>query len=114
MSYPRVIPRDLFNEANLLKCLGKISLMVHEGRFQGKINIDHEDASKGFKIVQNPHDGSISVSNLHIYDNNATPLHFFHPLNCKESWALCLEYKGETYYCFDERGNFMPSLSIFP
>jgi len=28
MSYTRVIPRDLFNEANLLKCYGQIYIEV--------------------------------------------------------------------------------------
>lgn len=30
MTYQREIPRDLFNEANLLKCLGQISLIAHD------------------------------------------------------------------------------------
>lgn len=30
--YQRVIPRDLFNEAKLLKCLGRLSLFIHDGK----------------------------------------------------------------------------------
>ena len=30
MSYPRVIPRDLFNEASLLKCYGQVYLKLEE------------------------------------------------------------------------------------
>lgn len=29
--YTRVIPRDLFNESKLLKCLGQLALLVHNG-----------------------------------------------------------------------------------
>lgn len=30
--YQRVIPRDLFNEAKLLKSLGQLCLMIHDGK----------------------------------------------------------------------------------
>lgn len=30
MSYERVLPRDLFNEAKLLKCLGRLALLIHD------------------------------------------------------------------------------------
>lgn len=29
--YQRVIPRDLFNESKLLKCIGQVSLLIHDG-----------------------------------------------------------------------------------
>lgn len=112
MSYLRVIPRDLFNEAKLLKCLGKISLMIHDNQLPF-ITVNHEDEREGFKIEQSDNDGSIYVSNLHFFDNSGTPLYFYHPLNSKANWSLMLDYNGNTYFCFDDNGKFMPSISLF-
>jgi hypothetical protein len=112
MSYMRVIPRDLFNEAKLLRGLGKIALMIHDNSLPF-ITCVHEDESAGFKIEQSAMDGSISVSNLYFFDNSGTPIYFFHGLNCKERETLQMEYKGETYWVFDDGGKFMPSVHIF-
>jgi hypothetical protein len=112
MSYFRVIPRDLFNEAKLLKGLGKIALMIHDNSLP-YVTCVHEDERAGFKIFQNPTDGSINVSNLYFFDNNGTPIYFYHPLNCKDNWPLMMEYEGDTYYVFDEKGNFMLDKEIF-
>lgn len=111
MSYFRVLPRDLFNEAKLLKCLGKVSLMVHDELLP--FNCTHEDERAGFKIEQNEDDGTISVTNLHFFDNNGTPIYFWHPLNARDKWPLMMEYKGKTYYPFSEKGEWMPDLNIF-
>lgn len=40
-SYRRVLPRDLFNEAKLLKCLGQLSLMIHDGKCE--LRVEHSD-----------------------------------------------------------------------
>lgn len=32
MSYFRVIPRDLFNEASLLKCYGRLAILLDDMR----------------------------------------------------------------------------------
>lgn len=111
MSYRRVLPRDLFNESKLLKGLGKIALMIHNGTLP--IVMNHEDERSGFQIDQNPSDGSISVTNLHFFDNNGTPIYFYHRLNDKSDWTLMMEFKNETYYAFFDDGRFGPSITIF-
>jgi len=110
--YFRVIPRDLFNEGKLLSQLGRISLMIHDNTLP-HITVNHENENSGFIISQNPDDGSISVTNLHFFDNNGTPIYFFHGLNCKEKFSLQMEFKGEVYWCFDDNGAFMPSQELF-
>lgn len=112
MSYLRGIPRDLFNEAKLLKCLGKISLMILDNELP-YVNSVLENEYFGFQIVQNDNDGSISVSNLYFFDNKGTPIYFYHPLNSKDNWPLMMEYLGETYYVFNEKGEFMIHKEIF-
>jgi hypothetical protein len=61
--YNRVIPRDLFNEAKLLKCLGQLALLVHEGR-AGKITLKHHAPGSGFLIDQDDSSGGLFCMNL--------------------------------------------------
>lgn len=67
--YTRVIPRDLFNEAKLLKCLGQLALGIHEGAFgTAEIKLVHnDDEFDGFLVKQYQDDGSLYASNLTLY-----------------------------------------------
>ena len=67
-AYTRVLPRDLFNESKLLKCLGQLSLLAHDGHVP--LDVTHiyvTDIGKGFDIRQYDHDGSLYCRNLHFY-----------------------------------------------
>ncbi len=66
MSYQRVIPRDLFNESKLLKCLGQLSLVIHDGvKVPAGLVLHHEDSEHaGFDVWQSEDDGALSVSNI--------------------------------------------------
>lgn len=112
MGYFRVCPRDLFNESKLLKCLGLVSLCIHDGTIQG-LTMNHENEKEGFTIVQNDATGGIYVSNLHFFDNNGTPVEFYHPLNNKGPFPLIMEYKGEEYWPFNDKGDFQCDKNIF-
>lgn len=60
----RVIPRDLFNEAKLLKCMGQVALLIHDG-CGWNLELEHDDSEfEGFQIEQNRVDGSLIVVNL--------------------------------------------------
>lgn len=61
MPHPRVIPRDLFNEAKLLKGLGRLALMIHDG-LAGPLAAEHD--GDPFVIEQDPSDGGLYVANL--------------------------------------------------
>lgn len=66
MSYYRVIPRDLFNESKLLKCLGQLSLVLHdcEGQFLGHTLTLVKSEPAGFIIEQDPSSGDLYCVNL--------------------------------------------------
>lgn len=104
-NYKRVIPRDLFNEAKLLKCVAFISLLIHDEKIKG-LNVNHEYSSKGFEIIQDDSDGSISIENLHFFDGNGTPAYFSTTMNDKSNFPLVLDYKGEQYFPFNEEGKY--------
>lgn len=88
MTYKRVIPRDLFNEASLLKMLGVLYLRT-EG--DERVELRHLDvAHPEFVIEQDQADGSISVFNIRLFINGwHCPL--YRPLNSRDSWPLWLK-----------------------
>lgn len=85
MTYRRVIPRDLFNEANLLKCLGAlyISLDGDAAHFATFV----QDDLPSFIIEQNMDDGSISVVNIGFHIKGV-PYELIRPLNSRRPWPL--------------------------
>lgn len=113
MTYSRVIPRDLFNEANLLKCLGRLWICLDSRRDLpcqlGAIKTDYDPGDhtgEAFHIVMNEGDGSLSVANLpfHIRGDLFT---LSRPLNSRDPWPLyCESPNGETCLeVFDSDGN---------
>lgn len=110
MSYPRVIPRDLFNEAKLLKCMGRVALLVHDGMYPGKISIDYD--TDGFEIGQNPDDGSLTVTNMHILINDRI-VHFFTLYNSRDNYPLWAMGEDEDYPVFTEAGEWHPDFIEF-
>src|SRR5262249_54620035 len=103
--YMRVIPRDLFNEANLLKCLGHFWIKTEGSRH---VRIEH--AGGPFVIAQDESDGSLSVGNVHVFirDQLCT---LTRPLNSRAPWPLYL--RSETHDevpVFMEDGELSPEL----
>jgi hypothetical protein len=87
VSYHRVIPRDLFNEASLLKCYGRLWILLDQlGNQKAKLS---EGSGKPFKIEQNEADG--------------VALH--RPLNSRQAWPLYAVINTEECEVFDDEGN---------
>ena len=95
MSYDRVLPRDRFNEAKPLKCLGQLSLLTHDGRgidpawALDLIQQDPVDSEEyaGFIIEQNTDDGSIYCANLVLLSRGQC-IRLYSPLNSKRPYPL--------------------------
>ena len=105
MKYKRVMPRDLFNEAKLLKCLGQLALIIHERqRVAEKIKLVLEDESAGFQVGKDPSSGCIYANNIHLFDNAGTPIYLSSPLNCKLNYPLTFDYKDEHEFVFNDNG----------
>lgn len=103
-NYARVVPRDLFNEGDLLKCLGRFTLLIEEHRAPD-IVLDHTGGP--FYIVQDDSDGSISVGSmpLKVRGRNIT---LFRPLNARLAWPLMAadDTLSNVTEVFDLDGNF--------
>lgn len=105
MPYQRVLPRDLFNEANLLKCVGKLALLVEDGLIPG---IECRFNGGRFQVEQDDSDGSTYVANVQfIVKKTNTLLEFKRPLNSREPWPLELVTEEHTERVFDETGNLI-------
>lgn len=105
MSYLRVIPRDFFNEAKLLKCLGALQLHILDHVTSVQVEYDGE----AFNVVQNPNDGSISVANYYLYLKGHS-IYLYCPLNSRDNWPLQMIYRDEEYTVFDSTGKLYPTI----
>ena len=85
MSYRRVIPRDLFNEADLLKMYGKLWIALDDLHTH-MATLDEGDGSP-FEIQQDPADGSLSIANLE-FRIAGSIWRLKRPLNTRQPWSL--------------------------
>lgn len=111
MSYLRVLPRDLFNEADLLKCYGRLWLLTEHSHSSGF----REEDAPAFDIVQDEGDGSLTVANL-TFLAGAEPCKLWRPLNARSPWPLYLHPVSDPDHevrVFDEAGNLSAEMLEF-
>ena len=106
MSYKRVIPRDLFNESSLLKCLGRVALLIADGKAPEGMRLEHTNPTKGFEIDQSPSSGDLCCLNLVLVTKGGRAF-IWRGLNSREEWSI---FVGTDYYedieLLDSKGNF--------
>ncbi len=107
MSYLRVIPRDLFNEANLLKCYGQLYLNLEHLGMQDCL--EHTDDEQAFAVHQYQHSGGLTLSNVQLVISG-NELDLSRPLNSRRAFPLYAEYDGETISVFNDDGTFTPEM----
>ena len=110
--HTRVIPRDFFNEAKLLKCLGHLELCIVD-RQCGGLPLTSEYDGEPFQIEQREHDGGLVCLNYRCYLAGEL-LSLYTQYNSKSAYPLLGEYRGQEYYLFDEQGRFMPNFGLCP
>lgn len=103
-NYQRVLPRDLFNEAKLLKCIGRLVIKIHDGLAPQGLSFDHK--GDPFKIVL-LEEGSLMISNIK-FTIGGELLTFQTTYNSKSEYPLFLYRDYTEYAVFDEQGNFDP------
>lgn len=110
MSYTRVIPRDLFNEAQLLKCLGRVALLIADGLAPKGLEIYHEEPHKGFIVEQDESSGDIYCRNMRLATKHGRECSPRHGLNSREPWALTVwSEDDDEIEVFDAEGNLTPA-----
>ena len=105
MPYTRVIPRDLFNESKLLKCLGRLALLVHDGQFCDLLTVDaFALEGGGFDIDLDPSRNALFCRNLPFL-NGDTRLYLISTYNSKSAYPLfCVTDDDNEIPVFEEDG----------
>lgn len=101
--YKRVLPRDLFNEAKLLKCLGKLSLTAFE---PNPYDLHFVQVKDSFVIDQDPSSGCLFCSSVKFFVGpHCLDLQTIY--NSKENYPLfCICNDEEEIEVFNEDGSF--------
>lgn len=98
-----VLPRDAFNDGNLLTNIGRFVLLCDVLNESDKLSYSYEGSQ--FDIVQSDTDGSTSAANFSIIVNGEAIPHF-RPLNSRETFSLYIVIGDEEIRVFDSEGNF--------
>lgn len=110
MSHTLVIPRDLFNEANLLKCYGRIYLNL-ETADQPDVELEHD--GEAFDVQEDFGSGGLFLANVKLKVRGST-CHLFRPLNSREDWPLYfLDDIEEEIAVFAKDGSFSSEMLNF-
>ena len=112
MTYLRVIPRDLFNEANLLKCYGQIYLNLERLNLPD-VGFEHDDPWTPFDVRQDEDSGTIHIANVTLTVRGCA-CRLDRPLNSRQAWPLYLTTENEEEIAvFSEDGSFSPEMLTF-
>lgn len=87
VTHKREIPRDLFNEAKLLKCLGQLALLVHDEKLPTHVRLTQRDPVDGFHIEHDASSGDLFCKNvrLTVY---GSPVDLLLPMNSRDPYPL--------------------------
>lgn len=94
--YKRVVPRDLFNESKLLKCLGRLALIIHKGLEPIPDGLSFDNNGEEFRIDQKQC-GSLYVASGIEFRCHGVELNLHTAYNNKSNYPLFLvtEDNGE-------------------
>ncbi len=104
MSYTRVIPRDFFNEAKLLKCMGILSLKILDGMLPEGISISIYESGEPFQIELDDC-GDLRVMNYPI-EVNGEEVIFFTAYNSKNALPFYAYINDEPVLVFTNTTEF--------
>lgn len=109
--YKRVIPRDFFNEALLLKSMGLLALKIHTAMIPPgiQISIEEEDDKileyEGFNIQLDGEAGILYVDNYNVFINKKK-VFIGTVYNSKRRYPLVAYHNNCEIEVFDEEGGF--------
>jgi hypothetical protein len=105
--YLRVIPRDFFNEAKLLKCLGMMALKILDNQ-QGISNYIFDEFDHEPFDIQQTIDGDIYVTNYYVYIKKTKEvIELYSTLNSRKVNPLCfVDEENSLTEVFDDAGQF--------
>ena len=109
MTYHRVMPRDLFNEANLLKCYGQLWLKLDEIGLSDLMKM--QEYGNPFEVYQARNTGNTSAA-IHL-ENRHDRTYFYRPLNSREPYPLYAEVGDDAIPVFEDDGEFTEEFKTY-
>ncbi len=110
-NYTRVVPRDLFNEASLLKCYGQIYLNLERGRYEAELT--EPLIGEPFRVVQNDATGGITLANVHLIVRGERCA-LERPLNSRDPFPMYLTTSDDgEISVFNDDGTFTEDMVAF-
>jgi hypothetical protein len=103
--YTREIPRDFFNEAKLLKCMGLLSVKIEDRMLPPGLDIKIEESGEPFNICMNEDDYRLFVKNYPATINGVS-VTFQSAYNSKSPYPFYCQIGEEEIEVFDNNGNF--------
>tara|TARA_Y100001972_G_C7615727_1_gene308730 strand:- start:799 stop:1152 length:354 start_codon:yes stop_codon:yes gene_type:complete len=103
--HQRAIPRDLFNEAKLLKCWGNLSLKIHDNLSPVPMRIEWDNQPFDIKYDI---DGDTYIANMKLYVNDQIQ-EVRCLMNSKDNYPMIFQNNLE--YVFDNMGNFNENIT---
>ena len=102
MSYYKIAPRDLFNEANFMKCIGQLTLIMHDTylpsiKFEHDIYRDH-----GVTFELDEYTGGLVLHNMFVVRGERVTI--CRPLNSREPWPIYIESDDDYISIFTNDG----------
>lgn len=107
--YTRVVPRDLFNESKLLKCIGQLVLLIHDGNRPNGLDFIHDDEPFDIRLLE---DGHLIIKNIRFKIKNKYIL-FKSLYNSKRPYPLLCEHDYCEYEVFDDAGKYTDEFITF-
>lgn len=101
LNYKRVMPRDLFNEAKLLKCMGLLIVCIQDEITPAPMSHNEPDEF----VIGLREDGTLCVVNLTICVKRK-PFRFHTTYNSKSNYPLFVEHMRAEYRVFNEQGEW--------
>lgn len=103
-NYNRVIPRDFFNEAKLLKCMGMLALKVLDNMTPQGVKISIDETGESFDIALSD-DGYLFLANYTTTVNSHMVI-FKTRYNDKGATPFYCEHAYNEVEVFDDKGEF--------
>lgn len=104
-TYTRVAPRDLFNEAKLLKCLGRLALLVVD--HMAPEGLTFYDSGEPYLPEQDTGSGDIYCKQGIRFSFRGHELILFSVYNSKDAYPLFwISNEGEEITVFNNLGDF--------
>lgn len=108
-TYTRVVPRDLFNESKLLKCLGQLALIILDGCDSSNRacpkGLRYRISGRRFRIEQREEDGHLVVVSGIRFLVGDRHLSLYSHYNSKDAYPLrCETNDGDAVPVLAENG----------